>query len=98
MFQCYHNNIGYCKYGKNCKYQHFYELCPKQVCRDEKCEFRHPKSCKFDGKCKFLKKKLCVYKHIANDDKNEIQDLEEKLMELEKTVSAEKQNVNIFEI
>ena len=68
-------------------------MCPKQVCRDEKCEFRHPKSCKFDGKCKFFKRKLCVYKHIANDDEKENQDLEEKLRELEKAVSAEKQNV-----
>ena len=61
--QCFHNT-GYCKFGDKCRFQHYYELCTKQICRDSQCKYRHPKSCKFGGKCKFLQRKSCFYKHI----------------------------------
>ena len=68
--QCFHNNTGYCKFGDKCRFQHYYELCTKQICRDSQCKFRHPKSCKFGGKCKFFQRKICFYKHIekSNDE------------------------------
>ena len=28
-FQCYYNNVGYCKYRENCHYQHFTKICEK---------------------------------------------------------------------
>ena len=28
------------------QYQHFTEICQKPICRDKKCKFRHPKTCK----------------------------------------------------
>ena len=81
-FQCYHNNTGYCKFGNRCKFQHYYALCPKQVCREISCKFRHPKSCKFEANCKYFKRNLCAYKHVdkekdIDDHKNkEIKDME----------------------
>ena len=67
-FQCYHNNTGYCKFGDQCRFQHYYELCTKKICRERQCKFRHPKSCKFGGNCKFLQRKMCVYKHIEKSN------------------------------
>ena len=62
-FQCFHNNVGYCKYRDHCQYQHFTEICQKTVCRDKTCKFRHPRSCKFGEHCRFLRKKCCLYRH-----------------------------------
>ena len=64
QFHCHYNNTGYCKSVYFCKFQHYFELCQNQVCRDKMCKFRHPKSCKFGINCKFFKMKVCVYKHI----------------------------------
>ena len=94
-FQCYHNNTGYCKFGNRCKFQHYYALCPKQVCREISCKFRHPKSCKFAENCKFFKKSLCVYKHVdkekdIDDHKNkEIKDLESEVKRLKSEFEEE---------
>ena len=85
QFQCYHNNVGYCKFGAKCKFKHFSELCPKKICMDSECKFRHPKSCKFTGKCKFFQRNICAFKHINN---KELEKLENEVKELELEVST----------
>ena len=100
-FQCYFNNVGFCKYRKHCKYQHFTEICQKPFCRDKKCKFRHSKTCKYGEKCGFFQKKRCVYNHYVarskNDEeaeklKNEVKNVEDQILNLKKQVE-EKQEV-----
>ena len=110
LFQCYYNNVGYCKYREHCRYQHFNDSCQKSVCRDKKCKFRHPKTCKHGDECKFFKRKCCVYSH-RNDDrliedlkkeinnlKTEIRNLAEannqKQEELEKVTTENSERIN----
>ena len=38
LFQCYHNNRGYCSFKDKCRYQHYLETCSKTVCRDKECK------------------------------------------------------------
>ena len=72
LFQCYHNNRGYCSYRTKCRYQHYEQVCPKTVCREHECKKRHPVLCKFRENCKFHRKAICSFKHIAHtNDKNE---------------------------
>ena len=85
QFQCYHNNIGYCKFGAKCRFKHFSELCAKKVCMDSECRFRHPKSCKFAEKCKFFQRNICAFKHSNN---KELEKLEKEVKELELDVST----------
>ena len=70
LFQCYHNNRGYCSFRTKCRYQHYKQVCPKTVCRDHECKKRYPVLCKFREHCKFHRKGICAFKHITND-KNE---------------------------
>ena len=62
-FQCQHNNKGYCKFGHQCRYQHFNQICEKKVCRENECPSRHPKPCKNGQRCRFLKNNCCAYDH-----------------------------------
>ena len=73
-------NIGYCKFGAKCRYKHFSELCPKKVCMDSECRFRHQKLCKFAGKCKFFQKNICAFMH----DK-ELEKLEKEVQALDQS-------------
>ena len=61
--QCYHNNVGYCRYRDQCRYPHYTEICQRSICRDSRCKYRHPKTCKHGERCKFLKRNCCVYSH-----------------------------------
>ena len=95
QFHCHHNNTGYCKFGDKCKFQHFYELCQKQVCREKSCSYRHPKSCKFGKNCKFFKRKVCVYKHIErNDDTSK--DINKEIKDLEIDVKKLKGDIEML--
>ena len=69
LFQCQHNNRGYCKFGDQCRYQHFTEACKNRVCKIKDCRYRHPKPCRNKENCKFLKRNRCFYKHIKEDCK-----------------------------
>ena len=95
QYHCHHNNTGYCKFGYECRFQHYYELCQKQVCRGKMCRFRHPKSCKFGMNCKFFKRKVCVYKH--NDKKNESSEkLAKEIKDLEMDVKKLEDEIEIL--
>ena len=95
------NNVGFCKYREHCQYQHFTEICQKPICRDKKCKFRHPKTCKYGEKCRFFHKKCCVYNHNVarskNDEeaarlKNEIKNLEVQILNLKNQVEEKQKN------
>ena len=34
-FQCYHNNLGYCRFREKCRYQHYFDVCSKSICREK---------------------------------------------------------------
>ena len=38
-FQCYHNNLGYCRFREKCRYQHYFDVCSKSICRDKRCPY-----------------------------------------------------------
>ena len=97
IFQCYYNNVGFCKFSDQCRYQHFKDVCSKSVCKDRECKFRHPKSCKFGENCKFFKLKCCFYSHkhsmvaISNKERDLInakaENLEKAVQELQIEIS-----------
>ena len=62
-FQCYYNNVGYCKFRGQCRYQHYTRICPRSVCKDMECKSRHLNTCKFGSECLFLTRKCCFFNH-----------------------------------
>ena len=78
-FQCYHNNVGFCKFKEHCRYQRYTEICSKIVCKDKTCKYRHPKTCKKREQCIFLKRKSCLYNHKVDKHKDWIMDEKVKL-------------------
>ena len=105
-FQCTYNNTGFCKFREHCKYQHYYSICSKTVCRDHQCQNRHPKTCRFGGDCKFLLRNTCAYKHnnqikSSNNEiniiGNQITTLESEIKSLETEVSKLKSIVQMKE-
>ena len=64
LFQCYHNNRGYCRFRDKCRFQHFKQICPQSICRDQECKYRHPRTCKFRECCKFQEMDICAFKHV----------------------------------
>ena len=105
QLQCYYHNRGYCKFGAECHYQHFSESCPKPLCMDKQCSFRHPKMCRNSKNCKFFKRQICMYKHnpLNEDDKpvnaltNNIKMLEEEIRILENEIKDLKLDVKTKE-
>ena len=104
QYHCHHNNTGYCKFGHECRFPHYYELCQKQVCREKMCRSRHPKSCKFGINCKFFKRQVCVYKHFdkkidaSENLAKEIKDLEMDVEKLEGEIEILKRCIESKEI
>ena len=63
LIHCYHNNRGYCSFRDKCRYQHFSDICDKNICREKECRKRHPVICRYKDECKFFKTKNCAFKH-----------------------------------
>ena len=99
--QCIYNNTGFCKFGDQCKFQHFYRICPENVCRNPKCKKRHPKRCKFGERCKFNLRNACAYKHAHENHEetylNQIRALKEENEILNTNISDLKNNVQLKE-
>ena len=109
-FQCYYNNVGYCKFRDQCRHRHFTDICQKVICRDKKCQSRHPRTCKYGESCKFLSRNCCVYSHKSVhsdkiDDrekmeaiklKNEVEELKLEIAGLNKEL--EEKNMKILEL
>ena len=101
LFQCYHNNRGYCSFRNKCRYQHYDQVCPSSVCRDQECRKRHPVICKFKEHCKFHKKSICAFKHVLITEKenanSEIKTLEAEIQNLKHEIDALKSDVRLKE-
>ena len=99
--QCIHNNTGFCKFGDQCKFKHFYRICHKNICRNPNCKKRHPKICRFGARCKFNSRNACAYKHAnENYEKtflSKIRVLKEENKVLENNISDLKNNLKLKE-
>ena len=98
-FQCYYNNVGYCKFRGQCRYQHYTRICPRSVCK-----FRLPKTCKFGPECRFLTRKCCFFSHegLESDDKVSQEKLEpekllKEILELKAEIEDLKRSVDFKE-
>ena len=99
LFQCYYNNVGYCKYREQWRYQHFNDSCQKSVCLDKTCKFRHPKTCKHGDACKFFMKKCCAFSHrkddrLIGDLENEIINLKTEIRDLTEGNKQKEEKLN----
>ena len=79
LFQCYHNNRGYCSFGDQCRYQHFKQICSKNICTERECNKRHPVLCRYKDECKFYKKHNCAFRHIESKKKVVGEDIENQI-------------------
>ena len=89
---CKYFQVGYCKFGLQCKNSHIDDLCPTKKCSDKLCSFRHPRQCKYFflfGHCKFGDK--CAYSHTSS----EFLDLTEKVFLLE---TENGKNMELFKV
>ena len=91
LLQCQHNNKGYCKFGLQCRYQHYNEICEKKICRTKECPARHPKACKNAQNCKFHKNNCCAYRHdeVEKEEKEKLSDKFKESLEEVKILQAE---------
>ena len=81
---CLFNKFGYCKYLDRCRKNHIKESCENQYCEVNKCEKRHPKTCRFYEKyerCKFGED--CYFSHKERGDKAKIVQLESRFADSE---------------
>ena len=49
------NQMGYCKFGKECHRYHEDKVCQNKNCNPNKCRNRHPKECKYYAQNSFCK-------------------------------------------
>ena len=89
--KCLYNDSGFCKFSKECRKQHFENVCQTKNC-DKRCLNRHPKPCKFKDECKFLEKNICAYSHLdlatENNDLKEIaKSFSDKICDLEDKIN-----------
>ena len=78
--KCPHNDRGFCRKGKTCRYKHFEKLCENIDCDSIQCKGRHPRNCKYfslRGYCKFGS--FCKYKHVKFLKIDETKDICEQL-------------------
>ena len=92
LFQCQHNNRGYCKFGDKCRYRHFTKICTNRICKLKECRFRHPRSCRNRENCKFFKRNVCLYKHIKQDYPEKYTRYEEEINQLKMEIKRLKDN------
>ena len=106
LFQCYHNNRGYCSFKDKCRYQHYLETCSKTVCRDKECKKRHPVHCRYKDDCKFNKTNRCAFKHVnqsseiavaSSDLKNEYKMVNEEIINLKHEITDLKRKIDMKE-
>ena len=101
------HNVGYCKFRDQCRYQHYSKVCPRSVCKEKECKFRHPKRCKFGSECHFLRRKCCVFSHKFSESNekvfhteaesvlmNEVIQLKAEVPELKESVELKEQQLN----
>ena len=68
--KCRYFNRGFCKYGENCRFHHPKQMCSEYlqegICRQWKCQQRHPRDCRYwTGKQEGCKRgESCQYLHL----------------------------------
>ena len=98
ILKCKFNDSGYCKFGSQCRKQHFSKVCNKPNCKRD-CKARHPKLCKHEQTCKFLKRGICAYKHVTLvSDDEKLKTLKNELIILKNKNSDQKNNLKEVEI
>ena len=93
LFQCYHNNRGYCTFRDKCRYKHFKEICSKTICREQECEKRHPVICRYRDDCKFNRTNNCAFKHINTEKNVASLDFENKLESFSEEIESLKREI-----
>ena len=98
--QCPHHNTGYCKFRDQCRYQHFFTICSKNVCRDKNCQKGHSKTCRNGNSCSFHVLNACAYKHSIetfqrkeNEDNSVIESFQKEIESLCDEISQLKNTV-----
>ena len=103
--KCRYNNVGYCKMGTDCVYNHSNKVCDEFLttrCPDPKsCSYRHPKECKFwlgdprgclrGQECKYLHKMENKGRHIKTSEGDcNIEDISNRVLNKEdKTIDKD---------
>ena len=87
---CCYFKFGYCKFDEKCRFVHVKEECTNKSCEISSCTFRHPKICKFYRDYHRLKfGEWCFFKHIENNDTENIiikEEIMERLDKLKKLI------------
>ena len=99
--RCRYFNTGFCKFEGKCRFFHAKAVCPQKVCKELKCQDRHPKLCRYKERCK--RKSSCLYRHLIGKAENEQINVEyEKVLEENKNLISEievlKENINFTSI
>ena len=96
IYQCPHHNTGFCRFREECRYPHYYTICKKTICRNEKCQNRHPKSCRSKENCNFFQRNVCAYKHdIDVRPSDQYEALQDKVKSLNDEISKLKEELKI---
>ena len=80
--------FGHCKFADKCRKRHIREICQEE-CRDENCQLRHPKHCRFFVKykrCKFGD--FCSYKHRESSPEFEYSEIQKELISLKSKIEC----------
>ena len=96
---CRYYKFGHCKFADKCRQFHVSEECENSYCDIISFNLRHPRPCNFfrDYKrCKFSE--WCSYKHIENNDSNEVsyKEMLEKLANLSENIIKRNEKINKF--
>ena len=91
---------GFCKFKTNCRKHHVSEKCTRSDCYIKSCRLRHPRICRYYrdiGFCKFGE--WCLFEHEAGSYKglNEVQELSEKIKNIEKLVEEKSMLIESLE-
>ena len=95
--KCVHFDRGYCKFGEKCKNKHPDKVCNDKDCTNDNCDFCHPNHCKYGPICKFYQKKVCLYSHVkfpCEENISKIEELEKKILAIEKVNKTSKKESN----
>ena len=94
------------KFRDHCRYQHYSEICPKSICKDKQCRFRHPRTCKHGDDCRFYEQNFCLFSHKLNKDvKNketvkleiEVEELKMEILNLKNAVNDKRMELDKLE-
>ena len=86
---CRYYKFGHCKFADKCRFVHIHDKCENSSCDIKSCSLRHPRICKFFRdyrRCKFGE--WCSFDHIENSNEGTINNILEKIQNLEENIKA----------